>query len=182
VLRHSAAPHGETAIDLSRALQQLLERDGQVADAFAGGAVDGTLARWSSNAQDGDRRGKTRASTEGDTLMSEGEKSQGLSSGMWMGIGIVGVFLAGGCLLACLGLLGLGFALPAVQQARQAAAQAEVDARQAAEAAAQQAAEETARTVESPAAKAEEDSLKEGTTQPEQDETPPKNADRPHNE
>jgi Tfp pilus assembly protein PilX len=96
-----------------------------------------------------------------------------------MGIGILGVFLAGGCLLACLGLAGLGFALPAVNKARQAA-QAEANARQrqAAEAALRQAAEETARTVESPAAKPDGEPLAERTNQPEQDEIPEKNGDR----
>jgi uncharacterized iron-regulated membrane protein len=126
--------------------------------------------------------GKTHASTGGDTLMSDGERSQGLSSGMWMGIGVLGVFLAGGCLLACLGLAGLGFALPAVQKARQAAQQAEANARQAAEAAAQQAAQETARAAESPAAKPDEEPPTERTTQPEQDEIPPKDGDHPQNE
>ncbi len=114
--------------------------------------------------------------------MSEGERSQGLSSGMWMGIGILGVFLAGGCLLACLGLVGLGFALPAAAKARQAAQQAEANARQAAEAAAQQAAEESSRAAESPAANADEDPLTERTVQPEQDAIPPKCGDRPDTE
>ena len=113
--------------------------------------------------------------------MSEGERTQGLSSGAWMGIGILGVFLAGGCLLACLGLAGLGFALPAVNKARQAAQQAEANARarQAAEAALRQAAEETARTAESPAAKTDEQPLSEGAAQAEQDATPEENGDRP---
>jgi hypothetical protein len=111
--------------------------------------------------------------------MSEGERSQGLSSGVWMGIGILGVFLVGGCLLACLGFLGLGFALPAVQRARQAE-QAEANARQAVEAAAEQAAEDGARAAESPDTKSDEGPLDQKSTEAEQQETPAK--DRPDDE
>jgi hypothetical protein len=101
---------------------------------------------------------------------------------MWVGIGVLGMLLAGGCLVACLGLVGLGFALPAAAKARQAAQQAEANARQAAEAAAQQVAEGKARAADSPAANTEDGPLKEGTAEPEQDETHPRDGDRVDNE
>jgi hypothetical protein len=113
--------------------------------------------------------------------MADDEKSQGLSSGMWMGIGILGVFLAGGCLLACLGLVGLGFALPAAKQAQQAA-RAQAEAHEAQRQAAQQAAQENARTSESPAEKADEVPLNQGTSEPQHDATPAKAGDRHHDE
>jgi uncharacterized iron-regulated membrane protein len=67
--------------------------------------------------------------------MSESEKSSGLSTGMIIVIGVVCILVAGGCLVACAGLAGVGFMLPAVRQAQQAqeVMRAEEAARQAAE-------------------------------------------------
>jgi hypothetical protein len=105
--------------------------------------------------------------------MSEGEQSHGPSSGTWLGLGVIGIFLAGGCLVACLGLVGLGFALPAVQKAKQAArAQAE------AHEAARQAAEAQAPAERSADRMSDDAPPKEEAGQPEQAETQPTDEDR----
>jgi hypothetical protein len=135
-----------------------------------------TLAANALNTQDKGLPGNTWISSS-EALMSEGERSQGPSSGMWLGIGALGIFLAGGCLLACLGLVGLGFALPAAQKAKQAA-RAEAEANEAQ----RQAAEAKARALAPPGAASDESPPTEGPTEPEQEETPANEGNRPANE
>jgi hypothetical protein len=48
------------------------------------------------------------------------ETTSGLSTGAWIVIGVIGVVVVGGCMVGCLGMVGLGFILPA-RQAQQAA-------------------------------------------------------------
>jgi hypothetical protein len=69
--------------------------------------------------------------TSGETAMSQFEQSSGPTTGKMIVIGVVCILVAGGCLVACAGLAGVGVMLPAVRQA-QDAARAEA-ARQAAE-------------------------------------------------
>ena len=102
--------------------------------------------------------------------MSESEKSSGLSTGMIIVIGVVCILVAGGCLVACAGLAGVGFMLPAVRQ--QEATRAEAEARQAAENAAE------ARAAQNSAAEVDDRPSKDETAQPAADDAPAKNDPR----
>lgn len=82
------------------------------------------------------------------------EERPASSSGKWIVIAVVGAVLFAGCLLACAGLAGIGFMLPARQQAREAQRAANEAQRSAAEAAEQAlAAEQKAVEAANPPAK-----------------------------
>jgi hypothetical protein len=63
--------------------------------------------------------------------MSEQERPSGTSSSTWIIIGVIGLVVGGGCLVACLGVIG-GFALP-MRQAQRQAVEAEAVRQQAVE-------------------------------------------------
>lgn len=96
------------------------------------------------------------------------EERPASSSGKWIVIAVVGAVLFAGCLLACAGLAGIGFMLPARQQVRQAE-RAAADAEQAARQAAEQ-----ARALEQKAVEAANPPAKDDSAQPAAGDTPAK--------
>ena len=111
--------------------------------------------------------------------MSEQEQPSGTSSSTWIIIGVIALVAGGGCLVACLGLLGIGFALP-MRQAQQQAIQAEAarqELKKAGERAHADSVKEQQEAVDSAAQGLPHGDALEESPKKDQEETPPSGTD-----